>query len=176
MASRKALKRTCSGISGRRNRRETIVSIRKTRKEDDFSARRNMAAATKLDLQKKEARSEVMSTLGIRTKTLLNGLQTADYETQVKTIRTFVMLMTSGVPPLFDSSDPQYQVLWETIIAAIPAFLSCAKKGIPSSSTESIGTQIQTDSTFALRFICSMERSESVINMVSRSSFLTFYS
>lgn len=152
--TRGSVKQTMSGISGRRKRQETMISIRKARKEDGYAARRNMAAAAKAD--KATQRSEIMKTLGDRTQSLLVGIAKPDEQTQAKSLNAFVLLMASGVPPLFDDSDPQYEPLWQTILTAVPSFVSFL-------SAPEGKFKMKCDAAFALRFISSMERSKDVL-------------
>lgn len=154
MSNRKNLKRCMSGITGRRMRKENTVSIRKAKKEDGYKARRNMAAAAKAD--KYSARSKVMKNLADRAQSLLIGIQVKnDLKTQSKALQAFVLIMSSGVPSLFDEEDGQHVGLWQTIMAALPYFV----KVLDYEGQ----VQMQVDAAFALRFVASMDRSHFII-------------
>jgi importin subunit alpha-1 len=131
------------------------VSIRKARKEDGYNQRRNLAAQAKAQAENHpQDKSIIIEQLAIRCQALLTGLQHRENEMQRKSLRAFVYLMSSGVPPLFDDSDPQHDPLWQIICAAIPHFVSALDlQDVP----------MQSDAAFALRFIASMDHSEQVI-------------
>lgn len=150
-----------SGISGRRKRQEALTSIRKARKEDGYALRRNMAAVTKADTEVL-ARSDVLTQLTQRIQTLLTGVKHPERVTQMKSLRGFVLLMSSGVPPLFEPTDGQHESVWQVILSAIPAFISFLK--VVEEREDPELQSMKRDAAFALRFICSMDRSAVVID------------
>ncbi|RHY44054.1 hypothetical protein DYB30_005574 [Aphanomyces astaci] len=152
---RAPLKKALTGATGRRSRMDTQVSIRKARKEDGYNQRRNLAAQAKAQAENRpQERSLLIEQLASRSQTLLVGLQHPDKEVRRKSLRAFVYLMSSGVPPLFDDGDPQHVPLWHTITTAVPFFVSTLD--LPD-------VPMQSDAAFALRFISSMDRSNLVI-------------
>ncbi|KDO33037.1 hypothetical protein SPRG_01852 [Saprolegnia parasitica CBS 223.65] len=152
---RQPIKRMLNGVNGRRARMDTQVSIRKARKEDGYNQRRNMAAQAKAlaELMPKE-KSQMLHEIAQRCQALLIGLKHAEADVRRKSLRAFVYLMSSGVPPLFDDSDPQHVPLWQTILAAIPFFVG---------ALDLADVSMQSDAAFALRFIASMDRSLYVV-------------
>ncbi|OQR99255.1 importin subunit alpha [Achlya hypogyna] len=152
---RQPIKRMLTAASGRRARMDTQVSIRKARKEDGYNQRRNMAAAAKAQAESMSAdNSQVLHELARRSQALLIGIQHADQDFRRKSLRAFVYLMSSGVPPLYDDSDPQHKPLWSTILSAIPHFVA---------TLDLADVPMQSDAAFSLRFIASMDRSAYVV-------------
>lgn len=77
-----------------------------------------------------------------------------------KSMRAFVYLLSSGVPPLFDESDTQHVGVWRTILAALPAFVSLLNEDI----VDAAAVQYHSDAAFALRFIASMDKASVVVH------------
>ncbi|ETW01025.1 hypothetical protein H310_06659 [Aphanomyces invadans] len=153
--TRAPLKKVLTGATGRRSRMDTQVSIRKARKEDGYNQRRNLAAQAKAQAESQpQEKSLLIEQLASRSQTLLVGLQHPDKEVRRKSLRAFVYLMSSGVPPLFDDGDPQHIPLWNTITTAVPFFVA---------TLDNPDVPMQSDAAFALRFISSMDRSALVI-------------
>lgn len=173
-------------LTGRRNRQETMLSIRKA-KEDAYATRRNLKAnATVKDAA---SRTELLQNLALRSQALLVGtfpegenpanprqmswltdialfgccltigIQHKDAMTRRKSMRAFVYLLSSGVPPLFDESDSQHLGLWNTILAALPSFVAILNEDIQDSNS----VQMHSDAAFALRFISSMDKARIVV-------------
>ncbi|KAF0684752.1 Aste57867_23267 [Aphanomyces stellatus] len=152
---RPPLKKGLTGATGRRARLDTQISIRKARKEDGYNQRRNLAAQAKAEAESRpQDKSLLIEHLASRSQALLVGLQHPDKEMRRKSLRAFVYLMSSGVPPLFDDGDPQHIPLWQTITTAIPFFVK---------TLEHTDVPMQSDAAFALRFIASMDRATLVI-------------
>ncbi|KAH9107798.1 hypothetical protein AeMF1_016924 [Aphanomyces euteiches] len=153
--ARAPLKKILTGASGRRARLDTQISIRKARKEDGYNQRRNLAAQAKAQAENRpNEKSQLIEQLAQRSQALLVGLQHPDKEMRRKSLRAFVYLMSSGVPPLFDDSDPQHLPLWQTITTAVPFFVA---------ALDNQDVPMQSDAAFALRFISSMDRATLVI-------------
>ncbi|KAJ0401679.1 hypothetical protein ATCC90586_001485 [Pythium insidiosum] len=182
--NRKSVK--AGGIhTGRRNRQETMLSIRKAKKEDAYATRRNLkanhvlvdadgqileAAAAGSDgadttgdgvagVKDAQSRKELLLNIASRSHALLLGIQHKDVATRQKSMRGFVYLLSSGVPPLFDASDSQHVGLWQTILAALPWFVAILGEEIKDAAA----LQMHSDAAFALRFIASMDKASVVI-------------
>lgn len=165
--------------TGRRNRQETMLSIRKAKKEDAYATRRNLKAnhilddaalsgedgvATAMDVtgqshKDAQSRKELLQNIASRSHALLLGIQHKEPATRQKSMRGFVYLLSSGVPPLFDAHDSQHVGLWQTILSALPWFVAILNEEV----TDAHVVQVQSDAAFALRFIASMDKASVVI-------------
>ncbi|KAG6623085.1 putative importin subunit alpha [Phytophthora cinnamomi] len=146
-------------LTGRRNRQETMLSIRKAKKEDAYATRRNLKANHPPAAAQTASRKELLLNLASRSQALLLGIQRPDALTRQKSMRAFVYLLSSGVPPLFDESDSQHEGLWRTILAALPSFVAILNEALPDANA----VQLHSDAAFALRFISSMDKASAVI-------------
>uniref|UniRef100_K3WW95 IBB domain-containing protein n=1 Tax=Globisporangium ultimum (strain ATCC 200006 / CBS 805.95 / DAOM BR144) TaxID=431595 RepID=K3WW95_GLOUD len=152
-------------MTGRRNRQETMLSIRKAKKEDAYATRRNLKSnhpggkAADDAARDTASRKELLQNLAQRSHALLLGIQHRDALTRQKSMRAFVYLLSSGVPPLFDESDSQHQGVWHTIIAALPSFVQILNEEIVDANA----VQFHSDAAFALRFISSMDKASIVV-------------
>ncbi|CAH0517408.1 unnamed protein product [Peronospora belbahrii] len=146
-------------LTGRRNRQETMLSIRKSKKEDAYATRRNLKANHSPAAAQTASRKELLLNLASRSQALLLGIQRPDALTRQKSMRAFVYLLSSGVPPLFDESDSQHEGLWCTILAALPLFVAILNEDL----SDTIAVQLHSDAAFAMRFISSMDKASDVI-------------
>jgi len=172
-------------LTGRRNRQETMLSIRKAKKEDAYATRRNLKANHPPQAAQTAGRRELLLNLASRSQALLLGTaatitNTLQWnatqlpciptfalllpgiqrpEARQKSMRAFVLLLSSGVPPLFDESDSQHEGLWRTILAALPSFVAILNEDLPDANA----MQLHSDAAFALRFISSMDKASTVI-------------
>ncbi|CEG37816.1 importin alpha isoform 1 [Plasmopara halstedii] len=146
-------------LTGRRNRQETMLSVRKAKKEDAYATRRNLKANHPPAAAQTASRKELLLNLASRSYALLLGIQRPEAQTRQKSMRAFVYLLTSGVPPLFDETDSQHQGLWQTILAALPSFVAILNEELPDATA----VQLHSDAAFALRFISSMDKADAVI-------------
>lgn len=143
-------------FTGRRNRQETMLSIRKAKKEDAYASRRNLKAH---QAAQTASRKELLRNLAARSHALLLGIQRPEASTKQKAMRAFVYLLSSGVPPLFDEMDSQHEGLWDTILAALPSFVAI----LNDDFADATAIQLHSDAAFALRFISSMDKADAVI-------------
>ncbi|KAF1782594.1 Atypical Arm repeat [Phytophthora cactorum] len=139
-------------LTGRRNRQETMLSIRKAKKEDAYATRRNLKANHPPVAAQTASRKELLLNLASRSQALLLGATS-------NSMRAFVYLLSSGVPPLFDENDSQHEGLWHTILAALPSFVAILNEDLPDANA----VQLHSDAAFALRFISSMDKASAVI-------------
>ncbi|CAI5743464.1 unnamed protein product [Peronospora destructor] len=146
-------------LTGRRNRQETMLSIRKSKKEDAYATRRNLKANHPSAAAETASRKELLLNLASRSQALLLGIQHPDALTRQKSVRAFVYLLSSGVPPLFNENDSQHEGLWCTILAALPSFVAILNENL----SDAIAVQLHSDAAFALRFISSMDKANAVI-------------
>ncbi|RLN50689.1 hypothetical protein BBJ28_00026533 [Nothophytophthora sp. Chile5] len=148
-------------LTGRRNRQETMLSIRKAKKEDAYATRRNLKSNhPRAGVAGQAAsRKELLLNLASRSQALLLGIQHRDPLTRQKSMRAFVYLLSSGVPPLFDEADSQHEGLWRTILAALPSFVAILNEDLANASA----VQLHSDAAFALRFISSMDKACAVV-------------
>ncbi|TDH73994.1 hypothetical protein CCR75_003636 [Bremia lactucae] len=146
-------------LTGRRNRHETMLSIRKSKKEDAYATRRNLKANYPQTSVQTTSRKELLLNLASRSQALLLGIKRPDELTRQKSMRAFVYLLSSGVPPLFDECDSQHKGLWDTILAAIPSFVAILNEDLLDANA----VQLHSDAAFAMRFISSMDKASAVI-------------
>ncbi|DBA00054.1 TPA: hypothetical protein N0F65_003720 [Lagenidium giganteum] len=151
-------------LTGRRKRQETLLTIRKAKKEDAYATRRNLKAnlphgAAQAHPRDADSRRKLLENIAARSQALLLGIQHKDPATRQKSMRAFVYLLSSGVPPLFDETHSQHVGLWNTIVAAIPSFVAILDTDVRDANS----VQLHSDSAFALRFIASMEKATVVI-------------
>ncbi|KAI9908912.1 hypothetical protein PsorP6_014530 [Peronosclerospora sorghi] len=146
-------------LTGRRNRQQTMFSIRKAKKEDAYATRRNLKSNHPTAAAQTASRKELLLNLASRSQALLLGIQRPDALTRQKSMRAFVYLLSSGVPPLFDENDSQHKGLWCTILAALPSFVAILEEELTSPNA----VQLHSDAAFALRFISSMDKATAVI-------------
>ncbi|KAF1784358.1 Armadillo-type fold [Phytophthora cactorum] len=133
-----------------------MLSIRKAKKEDAYATRRNLKANHPPVAAQTASRKELLLNLASRSQALLLRL---DALTRQKSMRAFVYLLSSGVPPLFDENDSQHEGLWHTILAALPSFVAILNEDLPDANA----VQLHSDAAFALRFISSMDKASAVI-------------
>ncbi|CAI5718763.1 unnamed protein product [Hyaloperonospora brassicae] len=146
-------------LTGRRNRQDTMLSIRKAKKEDAYAMRRNLKANQPPAAAQTASRKELLLNLASRSQALLLGIEHSDALTRQKAMRAFVYLLSSGVPPLFNKSDSQHEGLWHTILAALPSFVAILNEHLVDANA----MQLHSDAAFALRFISSMDKADAVI-------------